>query len=668
ASIQLARNHRDDSRNDARRAVLAKSARILLSGWLPVLAVGCETNWTKYDGGLGKRSEFEVGKDFLAANGFRSFWLFAIARWACIPFVLLGGAFCWRWAHELYGPNAGLASLALWCFCPNVLGHGALLTPDGATTSLGVAAAYTFWRWLRASSWSWAWLAGLILGLAELAKTNWIVLFPLWPFLWVIWRYSASRGNECRPVITEAAQLGLILALSILVINAGYGFDGTFKPLGRFEFQSRTLRGDDMLEGAGVAELGNQFRHGWLASVPVPLPEQYVVGIDVQRHAVEQGRTAYLFGNWKFRGWWYYYLAAATVKLPAGVWILLAFAIGARLGGMRFGPSLCDEIVLLAPAVATLVFVSSQTGINRHFRYALPIFPFLYVWLSSLALHWSMAWSAGSQQDASSSTSFVSPFLRRAILPYFLACAATLAWSWAVTSSILVYPHSLSYFNEIAGGPRGGPHFLLHSNTDWGQDLLLIKKWIDDHPEARPIYLNWPNRYLNAQLAGIDARPPSSPNTPGWHIISVNELYASSGRLQVFRESAPRLFVGGSTAIFHVQAPARRAASCRFNGRIESIVGLQTLNSNKDLGSAAATFSDGGTNLAPVQQATLRLGGSRKATNSARPPALLAETNAFLLGALVLFVAAKRPIAVNSSIADSQHQDSETTRWFRPTK
>ena len=38
----------------------------------------------------------------------------------------------------------------------------------------------------------------------------------------------------------------------------------------------------------------------------------------------------------------------------------------------------------------------------------------------------------------------------------------------AVGSSLAIYPHSLSYFNELAGGPTKGHYHLIDSNIDWG--------------------------------------------------------------------------------------------------------------------------------------------------------------------------------------------------------
>lgn len=46
-----------------------------------------------------------------------------------------------------------------------------------------------------------------------------------------------------------------------------------------------------------------------------------------------------------------------------------------------------------------------------------------------------------------------------------------------ITSTLRVYPHQLAYFNEAVGGPENGYKHLLHSNLDWGQDLLLAREW-----------------------------------------------------------------------------------------------------------------------------------------------------------------------------------------------
>ena len=112
---------------------------------LPVLCVPHKTDWTAYHEKAEVRPELWLGHKFLEANRPNCTLLFTIARWACIPFAVLGGWVCFLWARDLFGYAAGMVALILWCFCPMMIGHGHLINPDVASASLGVAAAYTFW-------------------------------------------------------------------------------------------------------------------------------------------------------------------------------------------------------------------------------------------------------------------------------------------------------------------------------------------------------------------------------------------------------------------------------------------------------------------------------------------------------------------------------------------
>ena len=110
--------------------------------------------------------------------------------------------------------------------------------------------------------------------------------------------------------------------------------------------------------------------------------------------------------------------------------------------------------------------------------------------------------------------------------------------AYAVVSSLLVFPHSLSYFNELAGGPTGGIHHLNNSNIDWGQDLLLMQAWKQEHAPNEVIHFAYFGR-VNPIFAGIDFKlpPVQSGANPyledlrsveeletGWYAISVTLL------------------------------------------------------------------------------------------------------------------------------------------------
>jgi hypothetical protein len=470
---------------------------------LPIFVTGAGAESRSLHHPYPGRAEFKAGREFVKVNGPRSFWLFTVARWACIPFSLLGGFICFRWSQELYGSLAGLIAVTLWCFCPNILGNAQMITPDIGATSLGVFAAYLFRGWLHSTTWFRAFLAGFVLGLAELTKTTWIILFGVWPCLWLMVRFNRLQR---RSLAREVGQLLLIVFLAVYVINLGYAFEQSFEPLGDYRFVSKSL--------AGATPPDNRFADSALGLLPIPLPRNYVLGIDQQKRDFEIQMLSYLRGEWRMGGWWYYYLYGLGIKVPLGTWMLILLA--AIMPFLKFAPRVAwrDELVLLLPVVAILTLVSSQTGFNHHLRYVLPLFPFVFIWVSKVAI--LLSWSH-----------------------WKVTALGLSALAWSIISSLSVYPHSLSYFNELVGGPKGGPNHFVNSSIDWGQDLPFLKKWLDQHPEARPLGLVFFG-YFDPRVAAIEfSLPPGIPVSdetsdkpaldlsgprPGWYAISVTML------------------------------------------------------------------------------------------------------------------------------------------------
>jgi len=480
----------------------------------PVMLRGPQTDWHRMDDRPGARPEWNLGTDFMFANMPDVRWDFVIARWMCLPFCLLGLAYCYWWSETLFGARSGAFAASLWTFSPAILGNGSLMTPDVAAASLGMAALFHFRCWAMQHRWSQALLTGILLGLAQLTKMTWLILYPLLPALWAwnVW-YARSVRAESQ---TEASQprfglqllqLGLLLFVSLDVLNAGYLFEGSMKPLKEFQFVSTLLAGhsEDRLTA-------NRFAQSWLGEIPVPFPESYVTGIDLQRRDFEGTglpMVSYMYGELRSHGWWYYYLYAFLVKSPTGLLMLTGLALMAviRCRDSKSRIPLCEWGFLLIPAAALFCFVSSQTGFSRYARYALPCVPLLFIAVSVV----------------------VSPGVRTRCpkIPVMACCALILF----VCESMAVIPHSLSFFNVLSGGPMRGHWHLLDSNIDWGQDLHFLKSWMKQNPESRPVYLSYsgvvPPELFNAETQPVPVRhSASSAEFPaGWYAISVNHLH-----------------------------------------------------------------------------------------------------------------------------------------------
>ncbi len=510
------------------------------------------------------RVEFDVGHQFVLRLKHDCFRLFTLARWACIPFSLAGAGAVYYWASRAHGNRAsGWIALLTYCFCPNLLAWGATITPDAGAAALGAVAGFAYWKWWLRPSWRSAVLAGLATGAAELTKSTWLVLFPLWPLLWLL-RFTAPRhashataNSSPSPIaspMAELSQLTMILVLGLYALNLGYGFESTCLPLKSFRFISKTLGGPD-----AHSQPGNRFAGTFLGELPVPVPANYLKGIDIQKYDFEYGKTSYLAGIQRSEGWWYYYLYAFMVKTPAGTLGMIVLASILTAIHPRFRRNWQTELVILAPGVAVLLLVSSQTGFNRYYRYVLPALPFLYIWCAKVGA--ALCSAAGG-----------------------LRLTTTILVVAAAASSVATLPFSMSYFNVFAGGSISGWKHLADANIDWGQDLFELKRWYDNHPAARPLHVAFFGA-IDPQIAGIDFYPVprgamqgrvKEPDgladgpRPGWHVISVNHLagyqhdYHELPYYTYFSAFRPTARVGYSMYVYFLTLPEVNAERRRL--------------------------------------------------------------------------------------------------------
>ena len=487
------------------------------------IALFCKPNydWTGYSPRPQDRSEWRLGTAFITGNELDHLRLYVfLARIACIPFILLGGYFGYRFASELYGQWSGITFLVLWTFSPLILGWGATICPDVAAASMGIVGLYTFWHWLKSPSLGKAISAGICLGLMPLTKTTWIIAFPIWCFLFVIWKFRRKHGEQYLSYI----QFAVLLLIAVYVINSGYFYDGSFKPLKDYQFISATLAGTEVTKGK-TAKPGNCFVGTWIGQVLVPLPKEFIQGIDTQKLDFERGIESYARGIWSDRGWWWYYGYVLLLKEPLGVWGLAILALFVSCFYRSANAAWRDELTVLIPLLVLFTFLSSQTGFSIHARYIIPVLPLFYIFVSKVALS--------------------STIICRLLSAVFLA--------WVVGSSLWFYPYPMSYFNELAGKPKNYPAYLLGSNIDWGQDAYTLKAWVEQHPEAKPLYVTYSSS-ISLEKLGIksEGTVPAEPTT-GWMVVGVNELFTKAGKLDWLKHEKEVKMIGCSIWIIEVK-------------------------------------------------------------------------------------------------------------------
>jgi 4-amino-4-deoxy-L-arabinose transferase-like glycosyltransferase len=290
--------------------------------------------------------------------------------------------------------------------------------------------------------------SGLALGLALLAKVSAPFALP------VLGLCFAARAAAGRSWARAAAAYALVLSLAVAVLWGAYSFRYHPWPAGDPQAAAKQALLEDF-RSRNTPESGLQARAISLAEELHLLPEPYLLSVRATlRHM--QFWLSYFLGERTIEGNFLYFPVAFLLKTPLALQLILA-ATGVALLRRRIRLDPVDgAFLLLFPG---LYFASTLfSHLNLGHRYLLPLYPFLFVLAGGIA----RAWPSG---------------------PRRLALAALLAWF--AGSSLWIHPDPLTYFNELAGGPRGGIRYLGDSNLDWGQDLKRVGPWMERHGVER---------------------------------------------------------------------------------------------------------------------------------------------------------------------------------------
>ena len=179
---------------------------------------------------------------------------------------------------------------------------------------------------------------------------------------------------------------------------------------------------------------------------------------------MRKGQNTFFHGT-RAGGVWYYFLGAFLLKTPLPL-ILLSIPPFLKGRGWRD-----PRLVWLTVPVVLLMAAASLSNLQLGLRYVLPIYPFLFI--------------LGGQAAA-----LVRP-----------RAAAWCLLGWLAAGSLSVHPDYLAYFNELAGGPSGGWHWLVDSNLDWGQDLGGLRDYVK-REGASDVILSYFG-YAPAEAAGF---------------------------------------------------------------------------------------------------------------------------------------------------------------------
>jgi tetratricopeptide (TPR) repeat protein len=383
---------------------------------------------------------FVEGRRFVVGNGLDRV-LFP-ARMACMVFALLLAGLLYVATRDMFGGGAALAALALFVFDPLVLAHGTLVSTDIGSALFFFAAVYAFYRYAKAPGWRRLAVVGVATGLAMCAKFTGIFVLPMLLALAVV---EALVARSATLLLRRLGACGVVLVCAWAIVWAFYGFRYAAAPAGLELTPQLTpyiASMPSLTDARGLA---------FVAKMHL-LPKAYIWGLANTKHT-EWEYTSYFFGRMYRHGPWQYFPAAFAIKSTLPLLVLLA--VLPWLWFRRGDRHIRELTFVLVPVLLYFALVmSSYMAIGA--RHLMPVYPFLYALAGAAvaqALRRNRAWMI----------------------------AAMVLLMWQVGTSIRVAPAYMAYGNEAWGGPTQVHRYLSDANTDWGQQLKSVKRYLDEN-------------------------------------------------------------------------------------------------------------------------------------------------------------------------------------------
>jgi hypothetical protein len=475
----------------------------------------------------GQHGMWEEGNGILLDGSYQH--NLTLARLGVLPFFLLATVLVWFWTRSRYGNKPALLATLLFTTTPVVLAHAGLATTDMALTATVAGALLALVALLDRPTYLRCVLFGLMAGIATLSKFSALVFLPVCAAGLLLWRWFVARGKNVSVTphrFQWAKGLSLAALVMFLLIWTGYRF-----ALG--SVTTEAARPHPTLDHVvGTRGALHHWSYAVAESRLVPAPA-FLQGLAEIRQKNANGAKAYLLGDVRKTGWWYFFPVALTVKTTIALLVLVG------IGSVHLLKSSWRERNWIAAAplicVIAILLVCMFSQINIGVRHILPIYP-LFAIIGGVGAY--RMWEVVNKHHAG-------------------AVLVLLLLTWHLSASIRVHPDYLAYFNEFAG--QHPERILVDSDLDWGQDLLRLSSTLQQkHVDEVSI--------AYAGSAGLDLTQFSLPRfkqltphqpTTGWVAISLLRLKAGglgfpSDSFSWLNAYQPVCVVGRSIRLYYV--------------------------------------------------------------------------------------------------------------------
>jgi hypothetical protein len=446
-----------------------------------------------------------------------------VTRYPNILFSIILLALVIKWSKNAAGSKAAIFAAVLTILDPTLVAHAQLNTTDIGLTLFAFLAMYFVEATSIKNNTVKLGVTGVAMGCALATKASGLILVPV-VFAVLMWRIIENqriidmfdRNFIQRNIPHYLFECSIVLFCSFVCLAAVYAIPC---------FVSGKA---DFLSGLGAH----------IELILMTLSERY--------------RSAFLAGEIRQGGWWWYFPFAFLIKTPIPSLIFTCITVLLPLTKPK---KLLEKLSFWLFPFTYLLF-SIRSNMNIGYRHLLPVFPYLYIaagkLLKDLVLH----------------PEGVLPFvIKSTTLMRSLRTVTILLLIWQAVSLLWIYPFPIAYFNAFAGGPRNGYRYLVDSNVDWGQSFIALKHYLEKEgiPWTWLSYYTW----IDPAVYGINYQPlppanglntivrPYNP-APGTYALSATTLQgvmmADPNLYNWFRHKTPTAQPGYGLLLYQIDA------------------------------------------------------------------------------------------------------------------
>ena len=359
-------------------------------------------------------------------------------------------------AYKLFSKKVSLIMLSLLVFNPNVLAHASLVTFDVPSLLTTLLALLCFYGLLKNNNAKWAALSGLAGGIASITKYSSVVLIV---FIFIFYLIYSMLHRKDHDFMHKIRMLLIYSSIVVAVIVAVY-LPFTY--------------------GIAISDEHYQIYNIWYGHLSLfskPL-------ID-------------------------FLLSFSAITKALAVWIDGLFITNLEVGINRSGVMLLGRsydtgfllqyfpiIFLTKNSIGELILFFTGIGLfirtlfKKHDDYFIDeTFAFIYAFIYfALALYSKLKLGVRHLLPLEGTLSLCIAIIfnnnwTKKILKIKVSTIFYVLIILSFISTVVAYPHYLSYYNETVGGTYNAYNVAEDSNYDWGQDYITLKNWQKANPD-----------------------------------------------------------------------------------------------------------------------------------------------------------------------------------------